>query len=233
MYRTFHHFRALWRVLWLHWAMLDTEVPVFQQKMWGGAAVGVGRCWCFHLWKAASLPLSLLPSLSPSSITAAPPYINSIMKPRQMLCFDSHEHDHESFPPKLEKVTVELWLCHQKPIFHCCIKSTQEYCGLPSSRVSHFYFDTSSLFYFILLLIYIWYSAILFSLFYISWLIKLPSALGLSLHTVIVLIVTLVLHHSDDNFQRYSCTLLTLIIEIKPIHAPADHVVSPTSNSII
>lgn len=31
--------------------------------------------------------------------------------------FDSYEPGHESLPPRLEKVTVELRLCHQRPAF--------------------------------------------------------------------------------------------------------------------
>lgn len=35
------------------------------------------------------------------------------------LCFDSYEPGHESLPARLEKVAVELQLCHQRPIFDC------------------------------------------------------------------------------------------------------------------
>lgn len=53
---------------------------LLQQQMLGGAAVGV----CF-----TSSPEMLLHP--PPSITAALPYINSIMKRCQMLRFDSYE----------------------------------------------------------------------------------------------------------------------------------------------
>lgn len=73
-----------------------------QQQMLGGAEAGV---------RFTSTPGELLPSLPPSL-----PYINGIMKHCQTLCFDSYERARESFPPRLEKVTAELRLCHRGPI---------------------------------------------------------------------------------------------------------------------
>lgn len=78
----------------------------FQQQMLGVAAVGV---------RFPSTP----EICCPPSITAALPYINGIMKCCQTLCFDSYGHARESFPPRLEKVTAELRLCHQRPISDC------------------------------------------------------------------------------------------------------------------
>lgn len=88
-------------------------------------------------WAGAGGPL-------PPPKHSCPPLYKECYETQSTLCFDSYEPGHESLPPRLEKVTVELRLCHQRPIFDCWIfaavrvlKSTVG-CSLVVSVLFHF-----------------------------------------------------------------------------------------------
>lgn len=86
------------------------------QQLLGGAAVGVGTYRGF-----TSTSKTLLPSLH----HCCPPLHKERYETPSTVCFDSYERGHESLPPRLEKVTAELRLCHRRPISDCTDSASQ------------------------------------------------------------------------------------------------------------
>ena len=127
-----------------YWLQVRTGTVSLSVQMWGGAAVGVDRYRSLTSTPpsitAASIPPSPLP---PSLHHRCLPYIKAVTKQSALI----HTSGRESLPLRLQTVTVEMWLCHQRPISDwtdmklCSSGGLEELCGLISCALYCLYFS--------------------------------------------------------------------------------------------